>query len=822
MVACKQMRSPAAVRALKQMVGQEKARKIEQSDPGKLPDSLHGRAMQLIASLQKPVPAKAPPALKTAAWSDKQLWTQLGAWAEQRHTWALHTKMSYNVLSSSGAGDAGMVSPYPEFFESLGRLARQTAKVLTAAGVENVRDVKLVARDLLTCAEAYDWYRQLPEAGLSRRQAKKLDAARLTIMRMRDFLNERCIEGSMFRIQGLPARDSLLRDVRELATRCLKTGRASKKDLETLNEFARSDGQITDRLGSFAKMCDMLASIARKQLAGKPLDERENGLIRHYGPRLAFFHFYEGNSWMSARDDFPIIAPIYVNPIANATLYAALGRPHAIYVMGKLNGEMRLMRGGVLSYREFRSPISKPLDDQSWQEIVKSGRSVPVPPVFTRSFIAAPGEDEVIEMLREGKLYVGIDNVPGRKITKVMLELLMAKDASELSELIGMQHLGARCTSQDAGLLIKTLRESPEKYFSQLVYLVAEIPCDSHVAELMRMLAGPNPDHAHAAAYILSKQPDLIDSSRLTSDYEKLSTAKRGLYCFLLGCLPKTDNAVRGTMLKALGDRDACVRWQGAVALGRNSTKDQATVKALLQRLDDPNTYVAGAALRSLNRLDASLDPRALVEKLRQCCKNCGRTGEVDFAKRAIGVPGHYNFNVLEPDGISDLPDPVALTEALVDALIGLRHKRAIPAIMEIMAGGGLTKDDLGFYALKKLDREGYPGCLVSLALNNKAHIELRVAAMKNIRHCSNPAGVCPRLIPLLADRTPIPSEFENQKEESIGDFAVLLIAELVFRKEHDELPDVFDEYGGYTTPFRKLAEKVRNWSRTATRPADK
>jgi hypothetical protein len=100
--------------------------------------------MQLLATLQKPLPASAPAPLRTEAWSDLQLWTQLGAWAEQRHTWALHTKLSVEYMGMISP-PTGMVAPYPEFFAGLAKLTRRTAAAFDKAGLEQRFDAKIVA-----------------------------------------------------------------------------------------------------------------------------------------------------------------------------------------------------------------------------------------------------------------------------------------------------------------------------------------------------------------------------------------------------------------------------------------------------------------------------------------------------------------------------------------------------------------------------------------------------------------------------------------------------------------------------------------------------
>src|SRR5439155_23211818 len=142
------LRSPAAVRALQSQFGKTVSDLILKADCGPMPDSLHGEAMQLLSTLQKPLPAQAPASMRNEAWSELQLWTQLGAWAEQRHTWALHTKLTV-MLAGIVRPPTGMVAPYPEFFSGLAKLTRRTAAAFEKTGLEQHFEVKAVAGDLL-------------------------------------------------------------------------------------------------------------------------------------------------------------------------------------------------------------------------------------------------------------------------------------------------------------------------------------------------------------------------------------------------------------------------------------------------------------------------------------------------------------------------------------------------------------------------------------------------------------------------------------------------------------------------------------------------
>lgn len=142
-------------------------------------------------------------------------------------------------------------------------------------------------------------------------------------------------------------------------------------------------------LPEFAALCDDLARIASKELQGEALNQMDAELIRGYGERIAHFHFYEGNAY-ETRDDFPVVTELFISSDGEGQgemLYAGLGRPEALFVIIEVDGKPVLHRGAVLAYREFRRPLGKPLDDETWRQEIKS-LNVPEPPRFTTSFRA--------------------------------------------------------------------------------------------------------------------------------------------------------------------------------------------------------------------------------------------------------------------------------------------------------------------------------------------------------------------------------------------------------------------------------------------------
>jgi hypothetical protein len=82
--------------------------------------SLFDAALRVLRTLQEPLPAAAqvPAALRARAWQDKQLDTQLAAWAGMRHALALHMVEDRSSLCRTH-DSAGYVEPYPAFFAEL-------------------------------------------------------------------------------------------------------------------------------------------------------------------------------------------------------------------------------------------------------------------------------------------------------------------------------------------------------------------------------------------------------------------------------------------------------------------------------------------------------------------------------------------------------------------------------------------------------------------------------------------------------------------------------------------------------------------------------
>ena len=308
-----------------------------------LPNSLHGKALGLLPLLQQPLPESAPAPLRTAAWQDKQLWTALGAWAEQRHTWALQSKLTVVVVNGHDQSP-GYVSPYPQFFRSLGELARQTASLLAKS--RSAPDPKVAGQEILEYWDAYD---RTPTGQMSDDLVARMARYRLSLL-------YRAYRRKSETREWPPD----VKTLKDLARRWIGGENLHAGDWELIRQWTTPrEYDPTRLLPRFAHTCDRLAEIAQKELDSQMLDDEDIELIATYGETLAEFHFYDRHAWMSPQDDFPLVTPLLSNPLTDQILYAGLGRPEALYVILDVEGEPVLHRGAVLSYREFPRPTTR-------------------------------------------------------------------------------------------------------------------------------------------------------------------------------------------------------------------------------------------------------------------------------------------------------------------------------------------------------------------------------------------------------------------------------------------------------------------------------
>jgi HEAT repeat protein len=586
------LRSPAAVRALQSQFGKPVSDAILKADCGPMPDSLHGQAMHLLAKLQTPLPKEVPRALRTEAWADQQLWTQLGAWAEQRHTWALHTKISVNYMGII-TPPVGMVAPYPEFFAGLAKLTRRTAAAFEQAGLEQPFEVKAVASELL---DAFALTHKQYESRYYR-EFEKFSSKLEQFSRFQSQYNEKH-RAEIENARGIDGYKKLANDLESLAQRCAASGQANDEETKTLRAYYDSRQVIAHLLNEFAPVCDRLAVLAQKSLTAQPLTDDNAKWVRDYGTTLAYFHFYYGNSYEVPRDDFPIVTRVFVSPVTSSVLYAGLARPQALYVIAPSKGGLQLYRGAVMTYREFIRPDAQPLDDQSWRELLFQGKTPAAPP-FTSSFYAEKSFSDWMKLLRgqaSGDINFG-----------------------DLRDTLW--HINAKATEKEIPELLDFLAwstNSADSLTPDVAEIIGRLPWEPYQKRLRELLSSPDTILADSAVQILSQQPTSLDVAALIAGLDSPSPRTRRLHCVLLSRVPQQTEATESALLRALESKDDGLRWQAAMAVGYAHWQSKPPIEALLGCLKDSNQFVAAAAVHSLFRLGATNSAPVLMKELKE------------------------------------------------------------------------------------------------------------------------------------------------------------------------------------------------------------
>jgi HEAT repeat protein len=814
------LRSPAAIRAVQSQFGKNVADLILKADSGPMPNSLHGEAMQLLAKLQEPLPSDVAPAFRSEAWSDLQLWTQLGAWAEQRHTWALHTKLSVSYMGIISPPQ-GMVAPYPEFFSGLAKLTRHTAKALQEAGLQQKFDVKTAATDVL----------DLLNLSQKMSTAKNYAEFEKNSGRLEQFgkFQNWYYEKHKADLPGKPMEryNQMEKDLAELARRCSTTGQANESETEALRTFWDFRADITHSLSDFAPVCDRLAELAAKTLKSQALTEEDGKWIEDYGVTLAGFHFYYGNSYEVPRDDFPIVTRVFLNPLTSSILYAGLARPQALYVIAGTGKSVQLYRGAVMAYREFARPNDQLLDDESWRALIAKGQA-PIAPPFTRSFYS---ERTAANWIKE------VGGLLGHEIRQD------TRSVDHMREVFN--GLAAGANDADVPLLIKLLGQSErsdEEITDSLAAIISQLKWEPHQKELMHLLASSDSLISSHSATILLERPAKLDTSALVSDFDQQPSRARRLYCMLLSSTPQQIPASGKAMLRAAADSDAGLRWQAMVAIGRAQWNGDPPIVALTNALDDSNQYVAAAAASALARLNATNEASRLLFCLQTSLKSPKLsadeaeqqyqtiTHDLRETSRPVGGYGGRSRDLLDPDGviaqmnlnshITSAGKPgmrrppgrlrlpthsYGLPDALIEALADLNYTPAADLLSQMRDG---DYEIQAILALRKIAPERVIADLLTTAKDKQIDSYIREHALVNLRDIRATNHVRD-LVPLLDDTTPIVYSPPIPGEWRMCDRALETIAIMLGWQDRMRMADMGKD------EREQMMIRVREWAKS-------
>jgi HEAT repeat protein len=770
-VASPTLRSPAAERALQAEEGAGMLDAARRAGGVPLPDTLRGRALRLLAALQAPLPVHLGPAMRSAAWADEQLWSQLGAWTEAQHEGGLHRGMPTDAGQIAKPAE-GVVAPYPEFFAGLGKLALDTAVALEKAGLDEPFDPKTAARRLLECI--------IWQQGLGDRSQDESERMAGQLAQFAQF-SKRFMEPHQAEIENNPpVAQQLMNDLEALARRCSTQTAPAEADRRVLLDFFQARQTPSKMLRDFAPVCDKLAELARKNLEGTALTEDDTKWIGDYGTTLAQFQFHSGGSPDTLADDFPIVDRVQADPAGKGVGYAALARPQALYVILPAEGRLRLYRGAVMTYRSFVRTNAEPLDDDSWRALARTGE-IPPPPDFTRSFYAVRNATELV------KEFVSLNGE--------------AQGYKQIAEVL--EELQSRVTDRDLPQLIAALGKNQsvleEPVAAGISSAIGKLHWEPQQRELLALLEENDGAAARIVAPVLLRRPEGLDAEFLCAHFDHAPAKARRVYCALLSRVPPTDQT-RQTLLHALSDAAPAVRWEAATVVGAASGFAPEKTAPLLERLSDDNEYVAAAAVSALEQLKATNAAPALLANLEQRLQKPEPTGEElrkqieavrnfslnpgDSARMAPNGLPRPNFGRMIPRarfgrGLAGRRDESPAVPALIEALGGLHYQQAQERIFGLLDGPHAAS---AAKALKQLAPEKLARRLIVEACDKKAEASARDRALLLL--ATPPAnGSTAELIPLLDDTTivagihPLPG-----REWRICDRAAEAISEMLGR----------------------------------------
>ena len=166
--------------------------------------------------------------------------------------------------------------------------------------------------------------------------------------------------------------------------------------VDVLKQYDLLTDQILSNSERVEEQAEFLRGICQKELEGKKISDEEYAQLECIGAsyeNLSLQLMAEPDSYLNNWDDVQdedrkvaLVADVFTQNADNvpqqhhAILYQAVGNAYNIYVVVELDGYLYLMRGAVLSYREFAKPSSEPrLTDKEWQQQLETDPTAGTP-----------------------------------------------------------------------------------------------------------------------------------------------------------------------------------------------------------------------------------------------------------------------------------------------------------------------------------------------------------------------------------------------------------------------------------------------------------
>jgi hypothetical protein len=333
-----------------------------------LGDVLHYTAA--LQALNAPADDRAPPLFRSEPWQRKQLNATLGSWTEYRYALLMGSREDENWLGMTQQ-EPGFVEPVPAFYQQLGE---------SAEGFATLRRNYLTRR-----AVQGSWLLRLQDSGGVLRQIHQASLKGETVsgeVEGRARVNIRILYTLFPDLRspgwGYPAPLPTAERCGKMADRIDALARswwdgdpqAAATLAAALEETQDSGGP---RLARLAGICFRLEAMAERQLAKRPWNEADKEFFNDYGQTLGWLMFYEGNSYLTPRDDAPRIVR-YASLTDDSTtrvFHAATSQPRLLLIRyPDREGKDILCQGAVYAFREVESERTP--TRQEWQAAARA------------------------------------------------------------------------------------------------------------------------------------------------------------------------------------------------------------------------------------------------------------------------------------------------------------------------------------------------------------------------------------------------------------------------------------------------------------------
>ena len=155
------------------------------------------------------------------------------------------------------------------------------------------------------------------------------------------------------------------------------------KDLAALGVMPEG---LDRNYASFAATCDKLAALAEKEVAGKPLTDKDHQFIHRVAgalKRTTILPPALRKKILSETDaKMALIADVHTDTNAGVVLEEGVGTPFLLTVTMPLGGKLTTLRGAVFSYYEFKHPMKDRLTDEAWHKMLAAAAKRPALPAW--------------------------------------------------------------------------------------------------------------------------------------------------------------------------------------------------------------------------------------------------------------------------------------------------------------------------------------------------------------------------------------------------------------------------------------------------------